>query len=163
ERMSGRQRAVQIGDQVLHLLRKMIRIRVVPAAYRERRHLIAAGSASDTEVDAPRIQRLEHPELLRHLERAAVGKQDTAGPDPDPRGFSGYPRQENLGAGIGKRGNRVMFGQPVAVITEFLGRLHQSYRFVHRPGGRMAADDGRLVENAQFDFSHGNTMNYTEG
>ena len=42
-----------------------------------------------------------------------------------------------------------MLREPVAVITEFFRRLRELDRFCHRLRGRVAADDGRLVEDAE--------------
>ena len=46
------------------------------------------GRAADPEVDAPGVQRLEHPELLGDHERHVVGQHHAAGADPDRRSVS---------------------------------------------------------------------------
>jgi hypothetical protein len=46
-----------------------------------------------------------------------------------------------------------MLREPVAVITEFFRRLRELDRFCHRLRGRMAADDGRLVEDAELQLT----------
>ena len=54
---------------------------------------VASGRAADAEVDAPRVERLEHPELLGHLERAVVGEHDAARAHADPARPRPRPRR----------------------------------------------------------------------
>ena len=140
--MVGRQRIVEIGDEILHLLREVLCARVAALADGQGGDLIAAGRAPDPQVDAPRIKRLQHAELLRHLERAVVGQQHAAGADPDPGGLGGDAREQDLRAGIGKRGDRVMLGEPVAVEAQLLGRPREPDRLVDGLRRGVSADDG---------------------
>ena len=45
--------------------------------------LVGAGRPADAEVDAARVQRLEHAELLGDHERGVVGQHDAARPEAD--------------------------------------------------------------------------------
>jgi hypothetical protein len=59
--------------------------------------LVGAGRASDAEVDAPGVQRLEHAELLGDHERGMVREHDPAGAEADGRRDGGGMGQEHRG------------------------------------------------------------------
>ena len=72
-----------------------------------------------------------------------------AGPDPYLRGFGCNPRKQDPGTGVGKRGDRVVLRLPVSVEAQLLRCPCQANGRVHRLRGAVAADDGRLIQNAQ--------------
>jgi hypothetical protein len=78
--------------------------------------------------------------LLGHLQRAVIRQQDAASSYPDAGGFRGDPGEQDFGAGIGQRGDRMVLGQPVAIITQRLGSLDQPDRLLDGPLRRVAAD-----------------------
>ena len=110
---------------------------------------LGIGRAPDAEVDAPRVERLEHPERLGGPERAVVGKQHAAGADPHAPRLGAQTREQHLGAGIRQGTDRVVLGEPVALIAERLGAPRQRQCFVHRAACAEPADDGRLVEDRE--------------
>ncbi len=114
------ERTVQVADQLPDLLRKLLGIWKPAAADRARGACIPAGSAADAEVDAARIERLQHAKGLRDLEGAVVGEQDTAGADADGPRLGPQPREQNLRAGVAERGYGMVLGQPVAAVAELL-------------------------------------------
>ena len=106
EPVIGRQPVGQEADEVADLVGKArdlaLRPRVGDAraggrlgapAEGERGARVAPGRAPDPEVDAPGVERLEHPELLGHLERAVVGEHDAARPHADPARPRPRPRR----------------------------------------------------------------------
>jgi hypothetical protein len=66
--------------------------------------------------------------------------QDAAGAHADAAGLRGDPAKQDFGAGIGQRGNRMVLGQPVAVVAQRLGGLDQPDRLLDGPLRRVAAD-----------------------
>ena len=87
-------------------------------------------------------------ERLGHLGRAVIGQQHSAGAGTEARGRAGQACEQYFRAGIGERGHCMVFGEPVTVIAEGIGRLRQLDRFLDRARRSLAADDGRLVEYA---------------
>ena len=81
------------------------------------------GARPMPEVDAPRVERLEHPELLGHLERAVVSEHDAARPYADPARPGRDRGDEDLRGRVGESGRGVVLGQPVAVVAEPVGGL----------------------------------------
>src|SRR6201984_3408726 len=70
-------------------------------AQRLRRRLVGAGGAADAEVDAARVEGLQHAELLGHHERGVVREHDAARADSyGPRGVGDVADKERW------RGNR---------------------------------------------------------
>jgi hypothetical protein len=106
---------------------------------------VAARRAADAQVDAPGIERLEHAEALGGAERAVVGQQHAAGAHPQAFRLGAEPRQQDLGARVGERRNRVMLGQPIAVVAQLFDAAGEGERFRDRPAGALAMDDRRLV------------------
>ena len=144
------QRAVKVPDEFPHLLREALRIREHPAADRARGATVAAGRAPDAEVDAPGIQRFKHAEGLCDLERAVVRQQHAPGANTHARGFRAEPREQDLGAGVGERADRMVLGEPVARVPKRLGGGCKLEGFLDRFARRVAADDRGLVEYGEF-------------
>jgi hypothetical protein len=77
--MVGRQVVVEEGQQIGDLVRKVLDTPGAGAVDESLRGAqVGARRAADAQVDAPREQRLEHPEGLGHLERAIVGEKHPA-------------------------------------------------------------------------------------
>ncbi len=86
-------------------------------------HRVGAGGATDAEIDPPRVERLEHPELLGDDQRRVVGEHDPAGADPDLLGRVGERHHQHRRRGAGDAGHVVMLGDPVAAVAEPLDVL----------------------------------------
>ena len=79
--------AVEEHEEVAQLLRELVdREACRAAAQRRGRHRIGAGCPPDSEIDAPGMQRLEHPELLGDDERRVVREHHAARTDADRLG-----------------------------------------------------------------------------
>jgi hypothetical protein len=115
--------------------------RAGPVGQRARRALIAARRPADAEIDPTREQRLQHPELLRDLQRTVVIQHDAAGADANARRAGGDVPDEDLGTGAGEPRRRMMLGEPVAVVAEPVTDLGELERLADGVGGRAAATD----------------------
>ena len=115
----------------------------------ERRAGVAPGRAADPEVDAPRVERLEQPELLGDLERAVVSQHHAARADADPARAHRDLGDQDLGGGAREPGGGVVLGQPVAVIAEPIGGLREVEGLPDGFGRGPALTDRRLVEDTQ--------------
>jgi hypothetical protein len=83
-------------------------------------YLIRARRATDTQVNAPRIQGSQRAELLRHHERGMVRQHDSAGANADRGGTRRDVTYHHGRCRAGNAGTVVMFGQPVPAITPAL-------------------------------------------
>ncbi|MEJ0048468.1 MAG: hypothetical protein WDN04_21905 [Rhodospirillales bacterium] len=150
--VSLRQLASEQRDQVRDLLRERVAVET-PGADRARGRHIAARRAADPEVDTSREQRLQHAELLRHLERAVVGQHHAARTHAQAPGGGGEPRDHHFRRRVGNPQQSVMLGAPVARVAELVRGLREVYRCGDRVGDLVAFDHRRLVEYREFDGS----------
>src|SRR6185436_6769058 len=90
------------------------------ATHRVRRALAAAGRAADAEVDAAGIERFQHAEGLGDAKRAVVGEEHAARAYAQALRLSAQAREKDFRAGVGERGDRMVLGEPVAVVAELL-------------------------------------------
>ncbi len=146
-RMVRGQRAVEETDQVLHLLRHVLRALVFAVHQRERGARVPARRAADAQIDAPGKQGFEHAELLGDFQRTVVGQEHTARADADARGGAGDAGDENLGTGIGESRDGVVLGEPVAVVAQLFGEPGERDGFSDRLSGTVSADDRGLIEH----------------
>ena len=79
--------------------------------------LVASWGASDAQVDAPGIERLQHSEVFRHLERAVMGKHHAAAAHPDGLGAGGHLSDQYFRAGPGEVGDAVVLSQPIPLVS----------------------------------------------
>ena len=150
EGMAGRQLVMEKADEIGELLGELLQPqRPRPLSQRPRGALVAAGRAADAEVDAAGEQRLQHAEVLGHLEGAVVAEHDAARAHADARGPRRDLADEDLGSGAGQPAATVMLGQPVPVIAETIGALGELQRLLDGLGRGPAAPDGRLVEHPE--------------
>lgn len=86
-------------QQLAELLREVFgsRRQSVPAPAKRRRcHGVCARSAADPQVDASRVERLQHPEGLHDLEGSVVREHDPTRAHPDPLGRAGDVADHDL-------------------------------------------------------------------
>ena len=100
------------------------------------------GARPTAQVDTAGVQRLQHPKVLRHLERAVVGQHDPGGADPNGGGVGEDLADHDFGAGAGEVAKVVVFGYPVAGESERLGGLREGDGLSQRVAGCAAAADG---------------------
>jgi hypothetical protein len=148
--MAGRQLIVEKADEIAELLGELLQPqRSRPLPQRPRGALVAAGRAADAEVDATGEERLQHPEVLGHLEGAVVAEHDPARAHADTRGPRGDLADEHFGRGAGQPPATVMLGQPVPMIAETVCALGELQRLLDGLGRGPATPDRRLVEDAE--------------
>ena len=111
----------QIADQLDDVVGEMVGIEIPVPPQRPGGGRVGARGASETEIDAAGVERLERAELLGDDERRMVGEHDAAGADADHRGGVGQVGDEHRRRGAGDRGHAVMLGHPEAAVAESLG------------------------------------------
>ena len=121
------------------------RQRVTPQ--RVHRVPIAARGASDSEVDASRMERRERAELFGNDERRVIGKHDAPGPDANVRGTARDMRDDDRRRGAGDAFHVVVLGQPEAFVAEALGVTGEVEAVAKRNARRRALGDVREVED----------------
>ncbi len=142
--------AVDVGEQLGELLRELVAAGVDPvAAQGVGGELVRAGCPADPEVDAARVQALQHPEGLGDGERGVVRQHDAAAADPDRAGRGGHGRDHHHRCTARDAADVVVLGEPVALVAERLRGLRQRHRVVQGAGGGPARRDRREVENGQ--------------
>jgi hypothetical protein len=128
-------------DQLPDLLGETVRVGKLAAADGLRGARIPARRATDAEVDAARVQRLQHAEGLGGTEGAVVGQEHAAAADADASRLGAESCEEHFGTRVGERGDRVVLGQPIAVIAELVGAAGERQRFLDRAARAEAVDD----------------------
>lgn len=86
---------------------------------------VAAGSATEAEVDAAGIQRCEGAELFCDDEGRVVGQHDASTADADGVGGGGHVADEDGCGGAGEALDGVMLGKPEAAIAPLLGVVRE--------------------------------------
>ena len=81
------------------------------------------------------------------MQRTVVGQQHPAGPDADPLGAGRDVTDQHLGRGAGDAADRMVLGDPEAVIAEPLDVAGEDERLSDRLGGLDALADRRLLEH----------------
>ena len=141
------------GQQIAHLRREMVRRGLRQRIERERGASVGAGRAAETEIDAAGRDRLQHAELLGHLQAGVVRQHHAGGADADARRGGGDGADQDLRRGAGLAGRVVVFGAPVARVAERLAMLRQRQALADRGVRRAAGHHGRLVEHGQSQHS----------
>ena len=136
----------QIGLQLEHILRKRIATAPEIAAQGARGQLIAARSATQSEINPARIKRVQSSKLFRDDERGMVWQHDPTGADPDPFRSAGDMTDHHRRRGAGNSGKVMMFRQPISMITPFLGVAGQIESVAKGQRGVAPFDDGRKIE-----------------
>ena len=119
-----------VGEVVLQfddILRKAVGTHRV-AAERADRELVGTGRASETQVDAPRMKRLESPELLGDHDRRVVREHDPTGADADRARPARYVRDHHRRRCARNPDRVVMLGEPEAAVAPTLDVLRKVER-----------------------------------
>jgi hypothetical protein len=146
--MLGRQVVVEERHQVLHLTGVLLGPEGAGSGPEDPgRPLVAARRAADPEIDSTWVERLQHAELLGHLERAVVRQHHAARADPDAARHRGHLGDQHLGARPREAGGRVVLGQPVAVIAPAVRGPRQLEGLVDGVGRSAPAAHRRLIED----------------
>jgi len=117
---------------------------------------VAAGSASEAEIDAAGVEGFKGAELFGDDEGSVVGQHDAAASDADGAGGSRDMADENRRCGAGKAGDGMMFGQPEALIAPLLSSLSE----MDGPGDGAAR---RLAGAHADEIEYGNCQVATHG
>jgi hypothetical protein len=135
-------------QELAKLLREVVRTLPVAGATQYRgRHGIGSRGTPYAEVDAPWVQRLQHPEGLDDPQWSVVGKHDPTCTDSDAGGLTRHVPNHHLWRGAGDAGQVVVLGEPVSLVSEPVGEPGQSECIVKGPGAVRARADRREVED----------------
>jgi len=93
-------------------------LRTSIAAQRERVEGTAAGRPPDPEIDAPWIQRVQHPETLSDLHRTVMRQHHATRTDADVRSLGTDSRDEDFRRRTSERASRMMLSDPVTLISK---------------------------------------------
>ena len=151
ERLGDGRAAGDERDKVLDLGRVVLDAEWIAVCQRRRGETVATRSPADAQVDPARVEHLQHAEVLRHLERRIVGQHHAAGSDANPLGLGRQPGDQDLGRRTRERVGSVVFGHPVAMVAEFIAALGERHGVRDGVCRHLAAGNGRLIENAEFD------------
>ena len=86
---------------------------------------IRAGSAAQSEIDTPREERRESPELLGNHQWGVIRQHDAAGANANRAGRVREVRDDDSGRGGGDPRHVVVLGYPIAAEAPSLGMLGQ--------------------------------------
>ena len=142
------------GLQIAHLLRKGLGRRVRIRIERARGAHVAARRAADAEVDAARRERLQHAELLGHLQRAVVRQHHAGAADADAFGARRDRGHQDLGRAADDRRQAVVLAEPEARVAEALAVLREVERVADRGVLAAAGERDRLVEHRESKVGH---------
>ena len=113
--MLGREAVLEIREELVDLLREIIRQRLAPVTLKSGdRRQVAAWRATDSEVDPFPVETAEHAERLRDFERAVVRQHHATAPYPDASRRGSDCGDQDFGRGAGEHRRAVMLGHPVA-------------------------------------------------
>ena len=108
---------------------------------------VGTGRTAHAEVDAPRRQRLEHAELLGHLERRVMRQHDAGTAQAHALRARGDGRQQDLGRGADDGRQAVVLADPEAVVAQGLAMRGQIQRVAQRVVLTAPGAGDRLVQN----------------
>jgi hypothetical protein len=145
----GRKIAVQKGQHLDQQSGKIVagRLAIAFATQGEGVERRTTWSTTDTEVDAAGIERVKHAKRFHDLQRAVMRQQDGAGADPDRGSFAGDAVHQYFRRWAGKRGNRMMFSDPITMVAEPVGEAGKLDCIVEGVGWSRSSGHGRLINN----------------
>ena len=136
--------------QVDDLAREILRRGVGVGIERQCGQSIGARRATDAQVDSPRGDRFEDPELLRHLERRVMRQHHPGAADANARRGRGNASHQDFRCGADDAAAVMMFGDPVAVVAERVAVAREHQRFANGIDLGAALGSGGLIEHGQF-------------
>ena len=148
--MPRRKRVPQKRQQLTHLLRKIIQHPRLPLPLqRQRLHRPTTRSPPNPQVHASRIQRMQRPKTLRHLQRRVVRQHDPTRPNPNPLRLRPNPRQHHLRSRTRQRIHRMVFRHPEPRIPQPIHQPRQLNRVLQSLPRRTSRRHRRLVQHRQ--------------
>ncbi|MNC12926.1 hypothetical protein D3C75_606540 [compost metagenome] len=154
-RLHGADLVTEVAHQFAHVRRKVIHLAAALAAQRLHGALIRARRATETEIDAIRVERGQGAKLLGDNQRGVVRQHDAAGPQPQCAGGTGQMADQDRGGGAGDPRHVVVLRQPVAVVAPALGMPGQILRMTKRLGRLASFGDGHQIQDGIGDGRHG--------
>ena len=144
---------VQVVDDVPYLLREVTDVLGHAGIGQGRRgNLVAAGGATDAQVDAVRVKRVQDPKGFGHFEGAVVRQHHASGTDADALGVRCDLAHHDLGSSAGEIGQVMVLGHPIALVTHLFGGDRQLDGFSKSDTGVATLPHRRLVDHAQLQF-----------
>ena len=113
------------------------------------RQTVRAGRTSDAKINPPRIERLEHPKALRDLERRVMAEHHPARPYPKVFRARCDLADHNLRRRPRETAGRMMFRQPIAMITSGITELGKSQGLAQGVSRCATGTDRRLIKNTE--------------
>ena len=142
----GQRRSGDPGQDVAHVAGKLLRPLVGQRIERVGGAAVRARRAAEPQIDAARRDRVEHAELLGHLQRRIVRQHDAGAADADARRGGRDRADQHLRRGADDRAVAVVLRHPEALIAEALAHLASAIVWrIASPCGRpaMATDWSR--------------------
>ncbi len=106
---------------------------------------IRSRRAAEAEIDAPRMQRLESPKLLRDHERRVIRQHHPARPDANRRRSRRHVLYHHGGGRARDARHVVVLGDPVPPVSVAFGVPREIERISERLRRIPALDDGAQV------------------
>ena len=103
--------------------------------------------ATQTQIDTPRKECVERPELFGNLEGGVIGQHDPARTDADTLRRISDMRQNHGSRTAGNALHRVVFRHPIAFAARFLGPLRQGDGGLEAFGESAAFADRDEIED----------------
>ena len=119
----------------------------------ERRGVIGAGRASDSQVDAIRKERAQNAECFGDLQGAVMRQHHPAAADTNSARVSRDRPNKRFRTRASKHGSAVMLSHPIAGVAQFIREVRQVERVAKRISSRESFRDWRLIENAEAEQS----------
>ena len=101
------------------------------------------------EIEAAWVQRIQQTEFLHRGQRRAVPHLDCARTEPNRRRFAGGQSEHHCGGSPGHPGVEMVFGEPVARVTEGLGLAGEIDTVTQGLVGGRARRDRDQVEHVK--------------
>lgn len=142
--------AVEVAVEFLHILGETLGGAGI-AAQGAQCHLVGAGCAAETKVDAARVKLGEGAELFGDDQRGVVRQHHSAGAQVDGFGMCADVCDQHRRGGAGDGLHVVVLGIPNAPVAEALGVLSPLHGSAESIAGALALVHGCEVNEGQWD------------